>query len=194
MANTASHREEHQAKTESKKPTPSIEERPAVRSSLSTRDPGQGRSSSHGLMRRFSQDMDRLFGNLFGISPWADRPFDFGEFSGWPAVEVYRRDNKLVVHADVPGLKKEDVTIEVRNDHELCISGERRQETERSERDYYRSERTYGTFCRTILLPEGAKVDTASATFQNGVLEIEIEVPQQTSGSRKIEIREASSH
>src|SRR6185436_2039471 len=101
-------------------------------------------------------------------------PFDLDELRGWPEIEIYRRDDKLVVRADVPGLSKDDVIVEMR-DNELWISGERRSETEHKEGDYYRTERSYGRFSRTIPLPEGAMADTASATFQSGVLEIEID-------------------
>jgi HSP20 family protein len=106
---------------------------------------------------------------------------------------VYRRNGKLVVRADVPGLRKDDVSVEVQGD-ELCISGERRLESEQTGREYYRAERSYGSFCRTIRLPDGAKVDTASATFQNGVLEVEIEVPAEAPQGRRIEVREQPSH
>lgn len=153
------------------------------------------------LMRRFSEDMDRLFSGFFGGDPFrlGDWPEQLagsgalGDMSLWPELEVHQAGNKLVIQADVPGLKKEDVSVEVRQ-NELCISGERRDQSERSEGRYYRSERSYGRFCRTIRLPEGAKLDTASATFENGVLKIEIESPSGASEARKIEVREGNAH
>jgi len=142
-------------------------------------------------MRRIGEDMDQLFANFFGRDPF--EALGLTGTTTWPEVEVYRHENKLVVRADVPGLNREDVNVEV-SDNELRVSGERRHESEQREREYYRSERTYGSFSRTIPLPEGAKTDTASATFHNGVLQIEIEVPVQTSRSRKIDVREQASH
>jgi HSP20 family protein len=151
------------------------------------------------LMHRFSEDVDRLFGSFFGPSPlwqenWTGWPSDIGVTSLWPGIDVQHTGDKLLIQADVPGLKKEDVSVEVR-DHELCISGERRSESERNEGRFYRTERTYGSFCRTVPLPEGAKPDTASATFENGVLKIEMEAPGGPQGQgRRIEVREGSPH
>jgi HSP20 family protein len=153
------------------------------------------------LMRRFSEDMDRLFSGFFGrdllrSANWAD-PLagsgTWGDMSVWPEIEVHQAGNKIVVQADVPGLKKDEISVEVRQG-ELCISGERSNKTERDEGRYYRSERSYGKFCRTIQLPEGAKLDTASATFDNGVLKIEMEAPSGQSEGRKLEVREGSAH
>lgn len=156
-------------------------------------------TSPFSLMRRFSDDVDRLFGNFFGPSSlwqeeWPSWSNDFAAMSSWPNIDVQHAGDKLLIQADVPGLKKEDVSVEVR-DHEFCISGERRSESERNEGRFYRTERSYGSFCRTVPLPEGAKPDTASATFENGVLKIEMEAPggAQAQG-RRIEVREGSPH
>lgn len=145
------------------------------------------------LLRRMSEDMDRLFGEFFSLTPRSERPLRFGELTRWPEIDVNQHGNKLIVRADVPGLNKDDLTVEILED-ELCISGERKSESRQEEGGYYRNERSYGSFCRTIPLPPGAKVDTASASFDKGVLEIEIEVPQESSRGRKIEVREPPSH
>jgi HSP20 family protein len=86
-------------------------------------------------------------------------------------------------------MKKDDVSVELR-DGEFCISGERRSESERTEGSYFQSERSYASFCRVVPLPAGANPDTASATFENGVLRVELEAPGQTAHGRKIEVRE----
>jgi HSP20 family protein len=158
---------------------------------------GGSRSSTSpfSLVRRLSEDMDRLFDNFFGATPMRWGNWRTEAATGmWPEIEIYHAGDKLVIHADVPGLKKDDVTVEVR-DHELSISGERRSQSEQNEGHYYRTERSYGRFSRTVPLPEGAKPDTASATFENGVLKIEMEVPGggQRQG-RRIEVREGSAH
>jgi HSP20 family protein len=153
-------------------------------------------ASPFSLMRRFSADMDRLFGNFFGASPmrFGDWPSELGTNGFWPEIDVHHSGDKLLIQADVPGLKKDEVTVEVR-DHELCISGERRSESESKEGRFYRSERSYGRFFRSVPLPEGAKPDTASATFENGVLKIEMEAPGGSQGQgRRIEVREGSPH
>lgn len=148
------------------------------------------------LMRRFSEDMDRLFGSFFGgVSPFGQSQLDdTRETTFWPDVEVHHAGNKLVIRADVPGLKKADVNVEVRG-NDICISGERKSESEQHEGQYYRSERSYGSFFRSVPLPEGAKPDTASATFENGVLKFEMEAGEDGGAQpRRIEVREGSPH
>ena len=140
------------------------------------------------LMRRMSEDMDRLFGEFFGFEPFSS---ELWQATRWPQIEVSHRGNKLVVRADLPGLDKDDINIEVRDD-ELRISGERRAQSEERQGGYYRSERTYGSFYRAVPLPQGTKTDTASATFEKGVLEVELEVPEQSNKGRKIEVRTQS--
>jgi len=119
-------------------------------------------------MRRFAEQMDRAFNGGWGS--------DFGRESAgmWmPAVDVSERDGKLIVHADLPGLKKEDVKVEVTDDT-LIIQGERREEHQENDGGYHRSERTYGKFYRSIPLPQGAETDKAKAEFNNGVLELSV--------------------
>jgi HSP20 family protein len=94
-----------------------------------------------------------------------------------------------VVTADLPGVKKEDVKIEVDQDA-ITLQGQRRQEQTTQDRGYYRSERSYGSFYRTIPLPEGADPSTATATFRDGVLEIALQAPQKRSGTRSLEIKD----
>jgi HSP20 family protein len=160
------------------------------------RGPSRSRASEgfgpFSLMRRFSEDMDRLFEGFFGPGSWTSDPLGaIGQSTRWPQLEVHQEGGRWVVQADVPGLRREDVNVEVR-DGELLISGERRNQSETNERGFYRSERTYGAFSRAIPLPEGANIESASASFDNGVLRIELEVPEQAQRSRRIEVREGS--
>jgi HSP20 family protein len=125
------------------------------------------------LMRRISEEMDRLFEERGG---WRGRHSDVAQWS--PAVEVRERDGKLEVVAELPGIKENDVKVEV-TDEGLVIQGERQREHEEKREGYYRSERSYGQFYRLIPLPEGATVDQAHAEFHNGELRVSIPVPQQ---------------
>ncbi len=107
-----------------------------------------------------------------------------------PDIEVSQQKNELVVRADLPGMKREDISVDV-TEHELTISGERRQEYESNNGGFYRTERSYGSFCRTIPLPEGAMTDQANATFRDGVLEVRLpSPPDQVTRGRKLEIKE----
>lgn len=150
--------------------------------------------SPFSLMRRFSDEMDRLFGDFGvgrGLASGFGREFDrLAELEGamWsPQVEAFEREGKLIVRADLPGLTKDDIDVDVTNDA-IKIRGERRQEKEETEEGYYRSERSYGSFYREIPLPSGVNGDEANATFRNGVLEITLPAPARQPSSRRIEI------
>jgi len=150
--------------------------------------PPAHRASPFGFMRRFSEEMDRLFEDFTGT----DFPSLFGGFgrgTSWPQIEMHQRDNQLVVCADLPGVSKDDVQIEIA-DGVLSITGERRHATESTEKGIHRSERSYGSFCRRIAVPEGADVEHANASFHDGVLEITIPTPPAAmKHGRRIEIR-----
>jgi HSP20 family protein len=163
-------------------------------------------SSGHGpfaLMRRMTEDMNRLFENLgFGRGHGLSSPYATGfdrdlwgatptpdQMAWLPQVETFRRGDKLVVRADLPGLKKEDVKAEI-EDGVLTIWGERSAEREDNGDDFYRSERSYGQFCRTVPLPDGADADHTEASFKDGVLEVAIPAPKQSERKAKpVQIR-----
>ncbi|WP_157267616.1 Hsp20/alpha crystallin family protein [Azohydromonas aeria] len=110
---------------------------------------------------------------------------------GWlPEVEVSERNGKLVVHADLPGLSREQVQIGF-EDGQLVLAGERRStQTSVQPGGYYRTERTYGHFKRVIPLPEGVNPDTAQAGFHNGVLEVCFDMPPRHTRTRQIPIND----
>ena len=161
---------------------------------------GSGALNPFSLMRRMAEDMDRMFdsfnlGRGFATLPtfgaerelWRDRSSALTEWS--PQVEAFRRDGKLVVRADLPGLKKEDVKVEV-DDGVLTISGERRDERKEERDDYYRSERTYGQFYRAIPLPDGIDDAQVDATFKDGVLEVTFPAPKaEDRKAKRIQIK-----
>ena len=109
-----------------------------------------------------------------------------------PNIDVFERDEKLVIRADVPGLAKDDLKVDIIEDA-IIIEGERKYEHEKNEEGVYRSERGYGQFRRAIPVPEGAKTDTATATFNNGVLEVTMEAPKLSKSRRRIQIQERES-
>jgi len=155
-------------------------------------------SSPFRMLERFADEMDRMFESFgfgqtaIGRPAWVGRPQRAVGDLWAPDIDVSQRDNELVVRADLPGIKKEDVTIDVTDDG-LIISGERRQEHELERGGVYRSERTYGSFYRTIPLPDHAMTDQAKATFKNGVLEITMPAPpDQVTRGRRLEISEGT--
>lgn len=174
------------------------------------REQGRGRlarrerfGSPFSFMRRFGEEMDRLFedfgfgGSLmtpsFGrgsLSPNFEREFD--QLSGWsPQTEVFERGNELVVRADLPGMTKDDINVELEDDR-IVIRGERRDERTEDEQGFYHTERSYGSFFRSIPLPQGVDGEQAKADFRNGVLEITMPKPEQTKRrGRRLEIGEA---
>ena len=116
---------------------------------------------------------------------------DSGRIRAGPVhIEVHQRDGKFLISADLPGVKKEDVNVEITQDA-VTIQGQRKQEKTSSEGGFYRSERSYGSFYRTIPLPEGTDIENASATFRDGVLQIELQAPKQQMRGRTLEIKSA---
>jgi HSP20 family protein len=153
-------------------------------------------SSPFGFMRRFNEEMDRLFQDFgFGRGfPESSLGREMGMFGGggpsmWsPQVEVFEREGELCVRADLPGMTKDDIEVDLA-DNALVIRGDRRSEREEEEEGYYHTERSYGSFYRTIPLPEGIDAENAEATFRNGVLEITMPAPERA-GRRRLEVRE----
>src|SRR5262245_21689907 len=140
-----------------------------------------------GMMRRFADEMDRMFEGFNLPSFERLHALSTGERVS-PSVDIFERDNKLVVRADLPGLTKDEVKVDITDDGVL-IEGDRKYEHEEREEGVYRSERGYGHFHREIPLPEGVKSDTATATFKNGVLEVVMDAPQLSKSRRRITIQ-----
>ena len=110
----------------------------------------------------------------------------------FPRVEAIQKEDRFLVRADLPGLKKEDINVELTEDA-ITIHGERREERQDEREGYWRSEREYGEFHRTIPLPEGVISESAEATFRDGVLEITMQcAPEEANRGRRIDIRDAS--
>jgi|SRR5262245_17786741 len=140
------------------------------------------------MMRRWFDDMDRVFEDFGFPTREHFRHWTASEASFSPHIDMLERDGKFVISADLPGLNKDDVKIDVTEDA-VIIEGERKYEHEKHEEGVYRSERSYGQFRRQIPLPQGVKTETATANFKNGVLEITVEAPQFSKSRRRIQIQ-----
>jgi HSP20 family protein len=146
-----------------------------------------------------ADDMDRIFQDFgfargLGLSSEFDRDLWRGgagrELAVWsPQLDAFRRGDNYVIRADLPGLKKDDVKVEVQ-DGVLSISGERRVEHDETKDDVYRSERSYGRFFRSVSLPENVNAEDCNATFNDGVLEVSFAAPKQADKKAKqVQIR-----
>ena len=141
------------------------------------------------LQRFFSDDLAGLLTDGRGprgrMTPQLP---DVAAAASAPKVDMVQRGNELVVRTDLPGVRADNITVEI-NDNALTISGERQEERTEDDNGVYRYERSYGAFFREIPLPEGAIVDQAKATFKDGVLEITVPAPpEQVSRGRRVEI------
>jgi HSP20 family protein len=127
----------------------------------------------------FTREVDRLFDAFFGQSDRQGRRWV-------PPVDLVEAEDHFVLKADLPGLTQDDVSIEVQ-DGTLSISGERKAEHEERERGWYRIERAFGSFSRSLTLPDGVDPNGIKAEFRDGVLEVRIPKPEERK-PRRIEI------
>jgi HSP20 family protein len=138
-----------------------------------------GKLQPFGFFEELEDEMQRFFRWPLAFSPaffptLQRSPTKAGAWA--PLIDVFDKDNAIVLKAELPGLKKEDIKVEVIGE-ELIVSGETKAETEVKEQDYYRKERTFGSFYRRMQLPAGTKADQIHATLADGVLEVQIPKP-----------------
>jgi HSP20 family protein len=128
------------------------------------------------------EELERYFDRRFG--EWPLRFWRRPETAkAWlPEVDIFEKDDKLVVRTDLPGMTAENIEVSVEGDI-LTVKGHREEEKEVKEEDYYCSERATGEFFRTIRLPEGVSAGAFEARYENGVLEVT--VPKPTKGETK---------
>jgi len=114
--------------------------------------------------------MNRLFGDFFPRQAGLEEESIAGGV--WsPAVDIYETDNDIVLKAELPGMKQEDIQLDIR-DNVLTLKGERRQESDVKEGSYHRVERSYGAFQRMFTLPNVIQQDKVKAKYKDGVLEV----------------------
>ncbi len=121
------------------------------------------------------EEMERRFEDVFGrpFVPAAWRRFPIREMAWAPAVEVFEKEDKYVVRADLPGVKEEDIGVSIEGDT-LTIKGEKKSESEIKEESYYCCERSYGSFYRSIALPSMVDAKKIEASYEDGVLEVSL--------------------
>jgi HSP20 family protein len=128
-------------------------------------------------LTRWERDMDRMMEDFFGRRGrpwWPERWFRTDELElRAPVVDLFEEKDDIVVKAELPGMEKNDIEVNL-TDHTLTIKGEKKKEEEIKEENYYRSERAYGSFVRTLELPREVHADKVKATFKNGVLEVRV--------------------
>jgi len=158
-----------------------------------TLTPARAAHDPFALLRHMTAELERVFAEPF----WPTFQFptmktiEGIQVAQWaPKVDVFEKENRFVTRVDLPGVKKEDVTVEVTGGH-LALSGTRTHEKEEKKDNVFRTEREYGRFYRAVPLPEGVKLENIKATFADGVLEVSVPLPARPQAAvRKVEIQE----
>jgi HSP20 family protein len=124
-------------------------------------------------------EMNRWMGQLSGgVAPGN------GQSSTWlPAVDVWETENELVLSFDLPGIPEDQIAVEV-DDNVLTVSGQRERTSEHSNDRFYRFERRFGTFSRSVTLPAGVSEEAIKANYADGVLEIRVPKPEEQKPKR----------
>jgi HSP20 family protein len=130
--------------------------------------------------------MDRMMDDFFGrrMRPWWPERWLSGEAEEItaPAVDVYEEKDDIVVKAELPGMEKSDIEVNL-SDSQLTLRGEKKKEEKIEEENYFRSERSYGAFVRSVQLPAEVQADKVKAAFKNGILEVRL--PKTEEAKRK---------
>lgn len=129
-------------------------------------------------LAQIQEEMGNVLSRFFGEGP---------EVTMSPAMDILETDNEVVVKAELPGLKAEDIKVSVENGA-LTISGEKRQEREQKDRNYHLVQRRFGSFYRSVMLPSGVDADKVDARYHDGVLTLTMPKSEQAK-PKKIEIK-----
>jgi HSP20 family protein len=137
----------------------------------------------------WEDESDRMFGSFLSSRLWPFRNgrrwLPIGLDISAPVVDLYDDKDQIVVKAELPGMTKDEIEIDI-NDHRLTLKGEKKKEEEIKEENYYCSERSYGSFTRVLDLPAEVRRDKAHASYKNGVLEIRL---PKTAEAKKKEVK-----
>ena len=139
-------------------------------------------------------EVNRVFDDMFGgLMRRPGNQQRAQQLTAWaPAIDVVTKDSDLVIRAELPGVKQEDVDITLEN-NVLTISGERKSEQEEERGGYHVRERRYGSFSRSLALPEGLDESKIHARYDNGVLEVTVEGAAAVQEPKRIQIEGSSS-
>jgi HSP20 family protein len=125
------------------------------------------------------QEMNRLFGTVFDSQAGGNGSRQAAAARRWiPAMDLVEEGERYVLRADLPGVREEDVKVEL-EENVLTVSGERRSEQEDRGEGYYRVERASGSFSRSLVLPDGVDPEGVHARIEDGVLEVSVPKPEQ---------------
>lgn len=151
--------------------TPATKEKESK--ALMTHRPAEILPRAHEMERWFDRVVEEIWRRPFPslLRPERWWPAETGMMMRMPAVDVYEEKDEVVIKAEIPGLSKEDISVQV-TDSTLTIKGEKKREEEINEQDYYSCERLFGAFTRAVDLPCEVKADQVKASFKNGVLEV----------------------
>lgn len=117
------------------------------------------------------EDMDRLFREFFGRPEGEEGTWLPGTWT--PPVDIHETEDALVLKAELPGVSKDDINVELK-DSRLTLRGQRQRETEVKEEQYHRRERAYGSFQRTFMLPTSVDPEKVTASYKDGILELRL--------------------
>jgi HSP20 family protein len=134
-------------------------------------------------LQSIQQEMNRLFGTVFDSQAGGNRQTVSAARRWIPAMDLVEEGERYVLRADLPGVREEDVKVEL-EENVLTVSGERRSEHEDRGEGYYRVERSSGSFSRSLVLPEGVDPQAIHARIEHGVLEVSVPKPQQRAPHR----------
>jgi HSP20 family protein len=130
----------------------------------------KGREGSSGALADLRHEVDRMFEN-FSRDPWGSLT-EFANTKGWfPAIDLAENDKEVIVRAEVPGVAPDELEISVTGNR-LTISGEKKESTERKDKDFFHSETRYGRFSRSVELPSEVDTEQVAAEHANGVITI----------------------
>jgi HSP20 family protein len=142
-------------------------------------------------LARWEREMDRMMDDCFGRKTrpwWPDRWFRTDELEiRAPPVDLFEEKDDIAVKAELPGMTKDDVEVNL-TDHTLTIKGEKKKQEEIKEENYFRSERSYGSILRTLELPEDVHADKVKASFKNGILEVRLPKTEEAK-SKEIKVK-----
>ena len=122
---------------------------------------------------RMEEMFDEFFRRPFSRTLWPDLPRMLEETEPSPSVDIFEEGDNIVVKSEFPGMSKDDIEVNLTDDT-ITLSGEKRKEEKIEKKDYFRMERSYGSFKRSFALPAEVQTDKAKASFKDGVLEVKI--------------------